>query len=200
MTGFLKPAFYHSHNIFRGVRDMLLLRPSWCEHIGNTRVAFMLALFVNIAAVPAGAWFALQGTRADGAKLALGLPEQLMIELLMLAVTLLVIFLLTLCRWRMHKFAVVYAGVTYSGLVITAVLFAVHGVMLLYSQSLYGQNAPLLAHSLLLGAIVWMLILTSFVFKTALKVGAASSVVMTAVLFFVIIAGRNILQILWLNL
>lgn len=190
----------HTGNIYRGVKDMLLLKPSWCVHIGNTRVAFMLALVVNILAVPASAWFAIENAAANGgAQVALRFHDHLIIELLMLGVTLITIFLLTLCRWRMHRFAVVYAGVTYSGLVIAAVLLAVQGIMLLYGQSLYGQNAPLMAHSLLLGAIVWMTILTSFVFKTALEVGVAASVMMTAVLFFVILAGRNVLAIFLLN-
>lgn len=187
---------HHGGNILRGVRDMLLLHSAWVEHIGNTRLAFMLALIVNILAVPLGAWFAVNTT--EGAPL-LDLKEQLVIEFMMLALTLLVIFLMAFARLRMQKFAVVYAGVTYSGLVIAFVLACVQGVLMLYGQSLYGQTAPMLAHSLLLGALIWMIILTSFVFKTGLKVGVPGSISMTAILFFVIIAGRNILEILWIN-
>lgn len=186
----------HGGSIFKGVWDMLHLRPSWCGHIGNTRTAFLLALLVNIAAVPVGAWF-ISKTSPEGGQLSS--YDQLFIEALMLVVTLLVIFGLTLCRFRWQKFAVIYAGVTYSGVVITAVLAFVQLVMMLYGQSLYGQNVPMLAHSLLVGALVWMVILTSFVFKTALKVGAASSVIMTAILLFVLITGRNILEIMWLH-
>ena len=189
-------AGYHCNCIIRGVWEMLLLRATWCEHIGNTRAAFLLAFLVNVAAVPLGAWFSVQA--ADPAA-ALGFEEQLIIETTMLALTLLVIFFMALCRLRMAKFPVVYAGVTYSGLVIALVLSAVQGVLMLYDQSLYGQAAPMLAHSLLVAALVWMVILTSFVFKTGLKMGVPGSVAMTAVLFFVILAGRNILEILWIN-
>lgn len=186
---------HHSENIIRGVWDMLLLRASWCEHIGNTRIAFVIALLVNVVAVPLGAWFA----RNDGEGPELAMKYQLVIEFIMLAVTLMVIFLMAFVRLRMQQFAVVYAGVTYSGLVIALVLGAVQGVMMLYGQSLYGQTAPMLAHSLLFGALIWMVVLTSFVFKTGLKVGVPGSLAMTAVLFFVVLAGRNILEILWLN-
>lgn len=196
----MRSAFHHTKhhggNILRGVRDMLLLRSVWVEHIGNTRLAFMLALVVNMMAMPLGAWFALNA--AEGTPL-LGLKEQLVIEFMMLALTLLVIFLMAFARMRMQKFAVVYAGVTYSGLVIAFVLVCVEGVLMLYGQSLYGQTAPMMAHSLLFGALIWMIILTSFVFKTGLKVGVPGSITMTAILFFVIIAGRNILEILWIN-
>ena len=191
--------FYHIGHISRGVFHMFLLRTSWCDDIGNSRAAFLFALILNMLAVPLGAWFSF----FDPKNADLTLQARLIIEAIVLMVTLISIFLMALCRGRMHKFPIVYAGVTYSGMMIALILAAVQGLGLLYDQSLYGQTAPNLAHGpahlLLVGAVVWMIVLTSFVFKTALKIGVAASVMMTAILFFILTSGRYILGILWLH-
>ena len=182
-------------SIYRGVVDMILLRTSWCDHIGNSGIAFLFALFINILAIPLGAWFA----QTDGQGPDLSLRSHVFIEGIMLAVMVITIFLLAFCRFRMQKFSVVYAGITYSGVLIALILMVVEWLMALYGHSLYSQQAPMLAHALLVGALIWMVILTSFVFKTGLEIGFAASVMMTTILLFVAFVGRYVLEVFWLN-
>lgn len=173
---------------------MFLLRSSWCDHIGNTTLAFLTALVINLISVPISAWFYWQSAQDMG----FSYEGQLLIEAVMLVAILLLVYLMALCRLRVQQFPVIYAGITYSGLMIALILLVVEGGLSVYDASLYGQSVPMLAHALLLAALLWMLLLTSFVFKTALKIGAAASVMMTAMLFFVAISGRYILGMIGL--
>lgn len=187
----MKKAFKHLKGIAHGSYAMLHLRSHWCEHIGNTKMAFFVALLVNILAVPLSVF--VSPSQGDPMQ-SLAPVDQLMLQGLMVPVVLITVLILTVMHRRHKKFPLVYAGVTYVGFVISMVLFGVDAIMGLYDHSLYAQNAPMLAHVLLAGALLWMVIVTSFIFKTALEISAAISLLMSSVLLFVLIAGQLLLQ------
>lgn len=185
----------NSKEIMTAIWCMLRLCPSWCTKLGTKAPTFYIALVVNILMLPISAWFSMSAAQAAP----LLFNEQLIIEALLLGAMTALLFLFSVLRKRVKRFYVVYAGVTYSTVVVGLVLAAVQALLVLYGSSLYGQNAPMLAHILLIASLVWMVVLISFIFKAGLEVGAASSVIMTSFLLFILITGRQLLEIMMLN-
>jgi len=187
----MKHAPKHLKGIIKGSYAMMHFKKGWCDHIGNSRVAFSWALLFNVLAVPLSVYVL---PSANVPEEALTTVDQLLLKGVMIPLVALVVLALAACHRRHHKFALIYAGITYVGFVIALVLWGVEAVMNLYNHSLYAQDAPMLAYSLLVGAVLWMIMVIAFVFKTALEIGAAMSLLMASVLLFVLIAGQLLLQ------
>lgn len=187
----MKQTRKHIAGIAKGSYAMMHLKKGWCDHIGNTRAAFFWALLFNIIAVPLSLVVA---PPANDVEAALPTADQLLLEGVMVPVVALTVLALAAAHRRHHKFALIYAGITYVGFIIAIVLWGVEAIMNLYDHSLYAQDAPMLAHALLVGAVLWMIMVIAFVFKTALEISAAISLLMASVLLFVLIAGQLLLQ------
>ena len=114
--------------------------------------------------------------------------------LIMMVVVLAVVFLLSLAHRRHKKFALIYAGITYATFIVSTAIFGAEAIMNMYEKSLYALDAPLLARGLLMLAAIWMVVVISFVFKSALEIRAAISLLMASVMIFIIIAGQLLLQ------
>lgn len=187
----MKNTHKHLASIVKGSYAMMHLKKGWCDHIGNTKTAFFWALLFNIVAVPLSVYVLPQANTPEAA---LTTVDQLLLKGVMIPLVALVVLVLAAAHRRHHKFALIYAGITYVGFVIALVLWGVEAVMNLYHHSLYAQDAPMLAHGLLVGAVLWTVVVIAFVFKTALEIRAAMSLLMASVLLFVLIAGQLLLQ------
>ena len=179
-------------NIVKGGYQILNLKSDWCTHIGNTTTAFLWALLLNLVTIPLSVYVFPE--TADPVH---QLPnfDQLALGLLMNVIMLVVVFLLALAHRRRHKFALIYAGATYVMFIITSVLWGVEALMTIYEHSLYAQDAPLLARGVLMLTVIWMVVAISFVFKTALEIRAAISLLMACILLFALVVGQQFLQL-----
>ena len=178
-------------NIIVGSYEMMHLKKDWCGYIGNTMSTFLWALLLNLVSIPVAVY--LVPASNDPAQ-TLPADQHLMLEVMMLFAVMALVFLMALAHRRHKKFALIYAGITYVSFIVAVVIFGAEAIMNIYEQSLYAQDAPLLARGLLMLAVIWMVVAISFVFKTALEIRAAMSLLMASVLIFVIIAGQLLLQ------
>ena len=180
-------------NIAIGSYKILQLQKEWCAYIGNSFKTFLIALSINLLAIPI--WIFLV---PDVAKNTSNLmpTQQAIIEVVLQVILVLSVYLMALAHRRQKKFALIYAGQTYATLLITVILFAVEGFMRIYEGSLYALDAPLFARGVLMLAAIWVVVAMSFVFKSALKINAAISLLMASVLLFILIAGELLLHML----
>ena len=183
--------FNQLKNIVLGSYEMMHLKKDWCGYIGNSLSTFLWAFLINLVSIPVLVY--LVPNSNDPAQ-TLPPEQHIMLMLIMMVVVLAVVFLLSLAHRRHKKFALIYAGITYATFIVSTAIFGAEAIMNMYEKSLYALDAPLLSRGLLMLAAIWMVVVISFVFKSALEIRAAISLLMASVMIFIIIAGQLLLQ------
>lgn len=183
--------FQQLKNIVLGSYEMMHLKKNWCGYIGNSLSTFLWAFLLNLVSIPVLVY--LVPASNDPAQ-TLPAEQHIMLMLMMQVAVLVVLFLMALAHRRHKKFALIYAGITYATFIVSTAIYGAEIIMNMYEQSLYAQGAPLLARGLLMLAAIWMVVVISFVFKTALEIRVAMSLLMASAMIFIIVAGQLLLQ------